>query len=84
MVSTRKKFKKLIRGAFAEFSPLAETPEQQDMMNRLFKTAMQMKISPSAASKCTYHSYKQFYHLYIFAIGSTLFSEENYYDTKAF
>lgn len=80
----RKRFKKLIRGTFAEFSPLAETSEQQDMMKRLFKTAMEAKISPSAASKCTYHSYKQLYHLYIFAIGSTLFSEEDYYDTKAF
>lgn len=81
---TRKRFKKLIRGIFAEFFPLAKTPEQQDMMNRLFETAMEAKITPIAASKCTYHSYKQFYHLYIFAIGSTLFSKEDYYDTKAF
>lgn len=79
---TRKRFKKLIRGTFAEFSPLAETLEQQNMMSHLFKTAMKVKISPLAASKCTYYSYKQLYHLYIFAIGLTLFSEEDYYDTK--
>lgn len=79
---TRKRFKKLIRGIFAEFSPLAKTLEQQNMMSHLFETAMKVKISPLAASKCTYYSYKQLYHLYIFAIGSTLFSEEDYYDEK--
>lgn len=79
---TRKRFKKLIRGTFTEFSPLVKTLEQQNMMSHLFETAMKVKISPLAASKCTYHSYKQLYHLYIFAIGSTLFSEEDYYDKK--
>lgn len=79
---TRKRFKKLIRGIFTEFSPLVKTLEQQNMMSHLFETAMKVKISPLAASKCTYHSYKQLYHLYIFAIGSTLFSEGDYYDTK--
>ena len=61
---TRKRFKKLIRGIFAEFSPLAKTLEQQNMMSHLFETAMKVKISPFAASKCTYYSYKQLYQLY--------------------
>lgn len=79
---TRKRFKKLIRGTFAGFSSLAKTPRQQNMMKRLFKTAMEAKITPIAVNECTYHSYRQLYHLYIFAIGSILFSEEDYYDTK--